>query len=77
MKNWARPEIETLGMDKTEHNWIGLYKDGGYVGDGEISGHLTWCEPKKPTIPSVPATPLTPATPITPERETSNTDLNS
>lgn len=42
MKKWNTPEINELSIKETEHNWTGIYRDGGYIGDGEISGHLSW-----------------------------------
>lgn len=48
MKRWERPEISELEISATAHNWIGIYRDGGYIGDGEISGHLSWTKPECP-----------------------------
>ena len=48
MAKWNRPEIEELGIEATEHNAIGVYRDGGYIGDGVISGHLSWEKPSQP-----------------------------
>ena len=48
MKKWNSPEINSIDISSTEHDWLGLYKDGGYIGDGEISGHLTWDKPSCP-----------------------------
>lgn len=45
MSKWNKPEIVELGIEKTEHNWTGIYGDGGYIGDGVISGHLSWDKP--------------------------------
>lgn len=42
MKKWENPSVEELTLTATEHNWTGIYRDGGYIGDGEISGHATW-----------------------------------
>lgn len=47
MAKWNKPEIEELGIEATEHKWIGIYRDGGYIGDGEISGHLSWEKPSQ------------------------------
>lgn len=47
MAKWNKPELVELGIDKTEHNWIGIYSDGGYIGDGIISGHASWTKPSK------------------------------
>ena len=46
MKTWNTPKLETLDLNQTEHNWTGIYKDGGYIGDGQVSGHLQWCPPQ-------------------------------
>lgn len=45
MKNWERPVVEEVNINETAHNWIGIYRDGGYIGDGIISGHLSWDKP--------------------------------
>lgn len=42
MKQWQEAKLQQLDIEKTAHNWTGIYRDGGYIGDGEISGHLTW-----------------------------------
>lgn len=44
MEKWEMPEVAELKIGETEHRWLGIYRDGGYIGDGEISGHLGWCE---------------------------------
>lgn len=53
MKTWTKPEVEQLSIGATAHNWTGFYRDGGYIGDGQISGHL---QKEKPT-PIPTATP--------------------
>ena len=45
MKTWATPVVEELSVKETAHNWFGIYRDGGYIGDGVISGHLSWTKP--------------------------------
>lgn len=45
MKTWSEPIVEELNINETAHNWTGIYKDGGYIGDGVISGHLSWEKP--------------------------------
>lgn len=45
MKKWNAPSVEELNINETAHNWTGIYRDGGYIGDGEISGHLSWDKP--------------------------------
>ena len=49
MKNWNAPVVEELSVKATAHNWTGIYRDGGYIGDGEISGHLSWSKPEDKT----------------------------
>ena len=50
MKTWSEPIVEELNINETAHNWTGIYRDGGYIGDGVISGHLSWEKPEeKPT----------------------------
>lgn len=52
MKTWSEPIVEELNINETAHNWTGIYRDGGYIGDGVISGHLSWEKPEeKPTTP--------------------------
>lgn len=64
MKKWNAPAVEEMNINETAHNWTGIYRDGGYIGDGEISGHLSWT-PVTPDTPGTPNTPVTP-TPDTP-----------
>lgn len=56
MKKWENPAVEELTLAATEHNWTGIYRDGGYIGDGEISGHLSWDKPTPNPTPN-PANP--------------------
>ena len=42
MKQWQEAKLQQLDIEETAHNWTGIYRDGGYIGDGEISGPLTW-----------------------------------
>lgn len=51
MKKWNTPVVDELNINETAHNWTGIYRDGGYIGDGEISGHLSWDKPEKPGTP--------------------------
>lgn len=46
MKKWNKPEINELSISETAHKWTGIYSDGGYIGDGVISGHLSWTKPE-------------------------------
>ena len=47
MKKWNAPSVEELNINETAHNWFGNSWDGGYIGDGVLSGHLGWKEPGK------------------------------
>lgn len=60
MKTWSKPIVEELNINETAHNWTGIYRDGGYIGDGVISGHLSWEKPEEttPTTPTKPTTPV-------------------
>ena len=59
MKTWSEPIVEELNINETAHNWTGIYRDGGYIGDGVISGHLSWDKPEEtPTTPTTPTTPV-------------------
>ena len=51
MKTWSEPIVEELNINETAHNWTGIYRDGGYIGDGVISGHLSWDKPEEITTP--------------------------
>lgn len=44
MKKFTAPELQELSINETAHNWMGIYRDGGYIGDGQVSGHLSWSE---------------------------------
>lgn len=53
MKKFVEAEVVELNVNETAHNWLGIYRDGGYIGDGEISGHLQWSDPNaQPTDPT-------------------------
>lgn len=41
MKKWNAPVVAELEINKTEFKACGQYTDGGYIGDGILSGHLT------------------------------------
>lgn len=47
MKKWNAPAMEELNINETAQNWTGIYRDGGYIGDGVISGHLSWDKPEQ------------------------------
>lgn len=40
MKTWNDATLEELNLNETAHQWLGTQRDGGYIGDGVISGHL-------------------------------------
>lgn len=42
MKKWNAAEIEELNIEETAYGIFGWYKDGGRVGDGILTGHLTF-----------------------------------
>lgn len=53
MKEWNMPELIELLISETGYHLFGNSQDGGYVGDGILSGHLEWdknnsCIPDKP-----------------------------
>lgn len=55
MKKWNTPVVEELSINETAHNWTGIHRDGGYIGDGIISGHLSWTKPgEEATQPTQP-----------------------
>lgn len=41
MKKWNAPAMEELNINETAYHFFGKYNDGGYVGDGILSGHST------------------------------------
>ena len=45
MKKWETPSVTELEISETADKWTGIYRDGGYIGDGIISGHLSWDNP--------------------------------
>ena len=47
MKKWNAPSVEELNINETAHNLFGNSWDGGYIGDGVLSGHVGWKEPGK------------------------------
>lgn len=49
MKKWIKPELTSLDLRETAYNWTGKYRDGGYIGDGILSGHLTCDKPNNPS----------------------------
>ena len=61
MKNWNTPEIEVLEVAETEHEFRFQWStDGGYLGDGKVSG---WFGKKTTTVNNDP-TPAAPAVPV-------------
>lgn len=63
MKKWNAPAVEEMNINETAHRWTGLFGDGGYIGDGEISGHLSWTPQNNNPVTPDPVTP-TPDTPV-------------
>ena len=47
MKKWNAPAVEELNINETAHKWLGRYNDGGYIGDGILSGHNTNTKPEE------------------------------
>ena len=59
MKKWEAAEMTALSINETEHKWLGVYRDGGYIGDGIVSGHLSCTDPdKKPSESTDPVESL-------------------
>ena len=48
MKKWEQAQLEELKIEETAHRLFGSYRDGGYIGDGLISGHNTTVKPSDP-----------------------------
>lgn len=48
MKKWNTPVVDELNISETAHRLFGNTRDGGYIGDGQISGHLEWSKPVDP-----------------------------
>ena len=42
MKQWKQPEMLEVEIAETEHDLFGVHLDGGFTGDGDISGHMTF-----------------------------------
>ncbi|WP_026509734.1 hypothetical protein [Butyrivibrio sp. LC3010] len=59
MKKWENADINFIELSSTEEHWLGKMWDGGYIGDGHISGHAT-NDPKESVIPAIPLTPAKP-----------------
>lgn len=62
MKQWINANMVELEINKTEYKWLGIRRDGGYIGDGILSGHLDWgkpdCKPTPTPTPKPPCDPL-------------------
>ncbi len=69
MKTWTKPVVNELNINETEYNLLGWYSDGGYTGDGILSGHSTFDKPEKPTQPTNPTNPTNPIDPDIPITE--------
>ena len=47
-KIWNNPAIDELSLSETTYHVFGTKRDGGYIGDGIISGHLEFdCDKPK------------------------------
>ena len=53
MKTWENAEMVELNISETAHQWVGDSWDGGYIGDGQISGHAKWSDDDKNNSNSV------------------------
>ncbi len=53
MKTWENAEMVELNISETAHQWVGDSWDGGYIGDGQISGHSKWSDDDKNNSNSV------------------------
>ncbi|WP_026487980.1 hypothetical protein [Butyrivibrio sp. XBB1001] len=74
MKKWERAEISCLDLSATEHQWkFSWEKDGGYLGDGEITG---WFGPDPAPTPAPSPAPI-PTPTVTPaeDNNTSPADI--
>ena len=40
MKKWEAPVINELNLNETAYHCLGDDRDGGYVGDGKLTGHM-------------------------------------
>lgn len=49
------PELVELDLSGTAYEWRGKYCDGGYLGDGILSGHQTNDKPNQPVDPVNPS----------------------
>lgn len=58
MKKWERAEINFVEITSTEHDWWPQPSlDGGYLGDGEVSGWFGEPDCPKPPTPTPQPTP--------------------
>ena len=73
MKKWNAPAVITVELNETAHQWkFSCSRDGGYLGDGKLTG---WFGPD-PVCPTPTPTPdPTPVNPVTPDHEPQ--DFNS
>lgn len=42
MKQWKQPEMLEIEIVETAYDAIGIHLDGGYTGDNELNGHMTF-----------------------------------
>ena len=69
MKKWERAEITCLDIAETSHDWRFQFScDGGYLGDGKLSGWFGQPDPAPSTNPTpAPAPAPAPAPEVTPD----------
>jgi hypothetical protein len=61
MKKWEKADINCVAINETEHQVrFSFQLDGGYIGDGKVSG---WFGPDPKPQPQNPTEPTTPTTP--------------
>lgn len=39
MKKWSKPEVVEVDIKETAYHLFGKAKDGGFIGDGHLTGH--------------------------------------
>lgn len=50
MKAWNNPVVEELNIKETAQHLLGLFNDGGFVGDGHAGQHGCKCTEKNPCL---------------------------
>ena len=59
MKEWSAADINCIEIRNTEYHLLGNTRDGGYVGDGILSGHSKWECPHRRPQPTPAPMPIT------------------